>query len=137
VASEEAEDRVVDGAGVLLVRRVRSARDLDALGVRQQLLGRGRFAPSDRPSRNFATHVGFGESSVCRVQRDREIELRRLATVLGVGLAILNVAGCAPVGAPGATGKIEYVGTEVVDGYSYDLYRNLAYPCSISGYRRS
>jgi hypothetical protein len=61
--------------------------------------------------------------------------VRRLAAVLGVGLAVVGVAGCAPVGAPGRTEKIEYVGTQVVGGYSFDLYRNLAYPCSISGYQ--
>jgi hypothetical protein len=61
--------------------------------------------------------------------------MRRLAAGLGVGLVLLGVTGCAPVGAPGGTDKIEFVGTTVVDGYSYDLYRNLAYPCSISGYQ--
>lgn len=61
--------------------------------------------------------------------------MKRLAAGLGVGLALIGVTGCAPVGAPGGTDKIEFVGTEVVDGYSYDRYRNLAYPCSISGYQ--
>ena len=61
--------------------------------------------------------------------------MRRLAAGLGIGLAILGVAGCAPVGTPGSTAKIEFVGTKVVNGYSYDLYRNLSYPCSISGYQ--
>ena len=61
--------------------------------------------------------------------------MRRLAAALAIGLASFGVAGCAPVGAPGATAKIEFVGTTVVDGYSYDLYRNLSYPCSISGYQ--
>jgi hypothetical protein len=57
--------------------------------------------------------------------------MRRLAA----SVLVIALAGCAPVGAPGATSKMELVGTEVVDGYSYDLYRNLAYPCSISGYQ--
>ena len=61
--------------------------------------------------------------------------MRRLAAGLGIGLAILGVAGCAPVGTPGSTARIEFVGSKVVDGYSFDLYRNLAYPCSISGYQ--
>jgi hypothetical protein len=61
--------------------------------------------------------------------------MRRLAAVLGVGLVVLGAVGCAPVEAPGRTDKIEYIGTEVVDGYSFDRYRNLAYPCSISGYQ--
>jgi hypothetical protein len=60
--------------------------------------------------------------------------MRRLAAGLGV-LAILGLAGCAPIGAPGSTSHIEFVGTQVVDGYSFDIYRNLAYPCSISGYQ--
>jgi hypothetical protein len=61
--------------------------------------------------------------------------MKRLAAGLGVGLALISVTGCAPVGAPGKTDRIEFVGTQVVNGYSYDLYRNLAYPCSISGYQ--
>jgi hypothetical protein len=60
--------------------------------------------------------------------------MKRLAAGLGV-LAILGLAGCAPVGAPGSTDRIELVGTQVVDGYSFATYRNLAYPCSISGYQ--
>jgi hypothetical protein len=59
--------------------------------------------------------------------------MRRLAPVLALAVAVL--AGCAPVGAPGKVDRIEYVGTQVVDGYSFDLYRNLDYPCSISGYQ--
>jgi hypothetical protein len=61
--------------------------------------------------------------------------MRTLAAALGVGLVLFGAAGCAPVGAPGGTEKIEFVGTQVVDGYSFDLYRNLAYPCSIRGYQ--
>jgi hypothetical protein len=38
VSSEEAEDRLVDGARVLLLHRVRGARNVDPLGVRQQPL---------------------------------------------------------------------------------------------------
>jgi hypothetical protein len=59
--------------------------------------------------------------------------VKRLAVVLA--LATTALVGCAPVGAPGKTARIEYVGTSVVDGYSYDLYRNLDYPCSIRGYQ--
>ena len=60
--------------------------------------------------------------------------MKRLAAGLGV-LGILVLAGCAPVGAPGATDRIEFIGTTVVDGYSFDQYRNLAYPCLIRGYQ--
>ena len=69
--------------------------------------------------RNFLARAGFARS------------MRRLAAAV----LVIALAGCAPVGAPGATSKIELVGTQVVDGYSFDLYRNLAYPCSIRGYQ--
>jgi hypothetical protein len=49
--------------------------------------------------------------------------------------AAVSLAGCAPVGAPGATDRIQFVGSSVVEGYRWDHYRNLAYPCSISGYQ--
>jgi hypothetical protein len=45
------------------------------------------------------------------------------------------LAGCAPIGSPGATDRVEFVGSSVVDGFKWDHYRNLAYPCSISGYQ--
>ena len=42
----------------------------------------------------------------------------------------------APFDSPGKTDRIEYVtSTTTADGYGWDLYRNLAYPCSISGYQ--
>jgi hypothetical protein len=52
---------------------------------------------------------------------------------LALGVALLT--GCAPVGAPGDVHRIEFVGSSVVDGYKFDQYRNLAYPCSIAGYQ--
>jgi hypothetical protein len=55
--------------------------------------------------------------------------------VLALALAAVVLTGCYPVGAPGKTDKIELVGSSVVDGYKFDQYRNLAYPCSISGYQ--
>lgn len=58
---------------------------------------------------------------------------RALVALALVGSALL--VGCAPVGAPGSTNRIEFVGSSVVDGYKFDQYRNLAYPCSISGYQ--
>ena len=57
------------------------------------------------------------------------------AAVLALALAAVLLTGCYPVGAPGKTDKIEFVGSSVVDGYKFDQYRNLAYPCSISGYQ--
>jgi hypothetical protein len=61
--------------------------------------------------------------------------VRRIAALFGVGLVMVCMAGCATVGTPGATDKVEYVGTQVVGDYSFDLYRNRSYPCSISGYQ--
>ena len=56
---------------------------------------------------------------------------------LAVALALFAAAltGCHPVGEAGKTNQIEFVGTTTVDGYKFDQYRNLAYPCSISGYQ--
>jgi hypothetical protein len=59
----------------------------------------------------------------------------RLARALPLALSLALIAGCAPVGSPGKTDQIEFVGTTTVDGYKFDQYRNLAYPCSISGYQ--
>jgi hypothetical protein len=58
---------------------------------------------------------------------------RALAAALALALAVLT--GCHPVGEPGKTDRIEFVGTTTVDGYEFDQYRNLSYPCSISGYQ--
>ncbi len=49
--------------------------------------------------------------------------------------ALIALVGCYPVGAPGKTSKIEFVGTTTVGDYEFDQYRNLAYPCSIRGYQ--
>jgi hypothetical protein len=57
------------------------------------------------------------------------------ALVAALALALAALPGCHPVGEPGKTGRIELVGSSVVDGYKFDQYRNLAYPCSISGYQ--
>jgi hypothetical protein len=57
------------------------------------------------------------------------------ALVVALALALAALTGCHPVGEPGKTDQIEFVGTTTTDGYKFDLYRNLAYPCSISGYQ--
>jgi hypothetical protein len=54
---------------------------------------------------------------------------------LVVALALAALAGCHPVGEPGKVGRIQFVGSSVVDGYKFDQFRNLDYPCSISGYQ--
>ena len=48
---------------------------------------------------------------------------------------VLLLSGCALVGDPGKTNQIQFVGSTTVGGYEFDQYRNLAYPCSISGYQ--
>jgi hypothetical protein len=57
------------------------------------------------------------------------------ALALALALGVLPLAGCYQVGAAGKTNRIELVGSSVVDGYKFDQYRNLSYPCSISGYQ--
>jgi hypothetical protein len=57
------------------------------------------------------------------------------ALVAALALALAVLTGCHPVGEAGKTDRIEFVGTTTVDGYKFDQYRNLAYPCSISGYQ--
>ena len=61
--------------------------------------------------------------------------MRTRALVLAALFTSVLLAGCHPVTEPGKTDKIEFVGSSVVDGYKFDQYRNLAYPCSISGYQ--
>ena len=61
---------------------------------------------------------------------------RRLLLLPLVGLAALALASCAqPLESPGKTGQIELVGSTTQDGWKFDQYRNLAYPCAISGYQ--
>ncbi len=57
------------------------------------------------------------------------------ALVVALAVFAAAVAGCHPVGEAGKTDQIQFVGTTTVDGYKFDQYRNLAYPCSISGYQ--
>lgn len=63
----------------------------------------------------------------------------RFVAMLGILAWMLSAAPAgaqAPFDSPGKTDRIEYVTTTTTtDGYSWDLYRNLAYPCSISGYQ--
>jgi hypothetical protein len=59
----------------------------------------------------------------------------KLALVVALALALAALTGCHPVGEAGKTDQIQFVGTTTVDGFEFDQYRNLAYPCSISGYQ--
>ena len=54
---------------------------------------------------------------------------------LGLGPALLAVAGTACLTIPGTTSQINLVSSTTVNGWQYDFYRNSAYPCSISGYQ--
>lgn len=46
-----------------------------------------------------------------------------------------TAAAVEPVGAPGDTSWIQLVTAAVQDGWRFTTYRNLAYPCAISGYQ--
>jgi hypothetical protein len=52
-----------------------------------------------------------------------------------LGTALLALSACAPLESPGKTARIQFVASSTVDGYRFDHYRNLDYPCSISGYQ--
>ncbi len=59
----------------------------------------------------------------------------RSAAVLCVLSAVVALSGCTPLENPGSTSQIQLVSTTTQDGWKWDQYRNLAYPCSISGYQ--
>jgi hypothetical protein len=61
--------------------------------------------------------------------------MRRAALAALALPLVLLVSGCAFVGEPGKTSQIKFVGSTTAGGYKFDQYRNLAYPCSISGYQ--
>lgn len=66
----------------------------------------------------------------------------RMQPVLGIALAAWALIGASaaqaqePFDSAGRTDRIEYVeSTTTSDGFAWDHYRNLDYPCSISGYQ--
>jgi hypothetical protein len=60
----------------------------------------------------------------------------RAFAFLVVLLVPAPAAAQAPLASPGRTAAIEHIGaTTTADGYRWDLYRNPAYPCSISGFQ--
>ena len=59
----------------------------------------------------------------------------RLLTMLALGATGLALAGCAPLKSAGKTDQIQFVASSTSGGWKWDHYRNLAYPCSISGYQ--
>lgn len=60
--------------------------------------------------------------------------MRRIRVLL-LTLVILTAAACVPLATPADTTRIEAIGTSTLNGWRYDAYRDLAYPCSISGYQ--
>ena len=60
--------------------------------------------------------------------------MRRVIS-LTVGFLVLAVANTACLVLPGDTSQITLVSSSTVNGWKYDFYRNMAYPCSISGYQ--
>lgn len=55
------------------------------------------------------------------------------ASLLAVAVGLAVLAGC--ISAPGSTAEIEQVTTVRKDGWTYEVFRNRAYPCSLSGYQ--
>jgi len=60
--------------------------------------------------------------------------MRRSLALFAV-FATLVGAACVPLATPADTTHIESIGSSTVDGWQYDAYRDLGYPCSISGYQ--
>ncbi|MGZ6931250.1 MAG: hypothetical protein ACXVK4_12000 [Acidimicrobiia bacterium] len=60
--------------------------------------------------------------------------MRRTTTALLVVLAVAGAA-CVPLDQPADTTRIQLVGTTSSGGWTYETYRDLAYPCAISGFQ--
>ena len=63
----------------------------------------------------------------------RRLRARPLAAALVLTAFAVGLPGC--IGAPASTDQVVKIASQTVDGWQYDQYRNLAYPCSISGYQ--
>ncbi|CAN5549347.1 hypothetical protein BH10ACT1_BH10ACT1_12710 [soil metagenome] len=62
-------------------------------------------------------------------------KLLRLSTAV-VALALVGLVGCIPaLKDPGDATKIRLVSSTTSGGWTYDYYRNTAYPCAVSGYQ--
>ncbi len=62
--------------------------------------------------------------------------MRRFGALAAVALVALITAACVPpLSTKGDTSNIQLVSTKNLDGWKYDYYRNMAYPCSVSGYQ--
>lgn len=61
-------------------------------------------------------------------RRPRSVSVALIGLLVAAGLT-----GC--LAAPGRTDQIVKIASVTQDGWQYDQYRNLAYPCAISGYQ--
>ena len=62
--------------------------------------------------------------------------MRRFGALAAVAVVALITAACVPpLSTKGDTSSIQLVSTKNLDGWKYDYYRNMAYPCSVSGYQ--
>ncbi len=62
--------------------------------------------------------------------------MRRFGALAAVAMVALITAACVPpLSTKGDTSSIQLVSTKNLDGWKYDYYRNMAYPCSVSGYQ--
>ena len=68
-------------------------------------------------------------SSFDRAARPR----RAIAAALVLAFVAMGLSAC--LSTPADTSKVRLVSTKTVDGWTYDFYRNSAYPCSIGGYQ--
>ena len=59
----------------------------------------------------------------------------RRTTVAVIGVLAVLVSACVPLDQPADTTKIQSLGTAASDGWTFETYRDLAYPCAISGYQ--
>jgi hypothetical protein len=65
---------------------------------------------------------------------EQDHRMRILGRVILAALLVGALAACiAPLSTPGSTSSIALVGSQTVNGWRFDTYRNSAYPCSISG----
>lgn len=66
------------------------------------------------------------------VPRARRLRLP-IALAIALATVALGLTGC--LGTPGDTSQVVLLESRTVNGWQFDQYRNLAYPCSISGYQ--
>lgn len=63
----------------------------------------------------------------------RGVGARTVVTLVASVLLATALSSC--LAAPGDTARIEKIQTVSEDGWTFDYYRNRAYPCSVSGYQ--